>query len=103
MGQNSFVQFKKERDLGAIITDTFTFIRNEWKPFFTTIFKVSIIPILIAIGSIIFLMLSFSEMFDNALMLEVNRSVEPDINYGVSMSAQCHNFIVLIKRIPHSY
>jgi len=34
------INFKRERDLGAIITDTFGFIRTQWKPFFTTIFKI---------------------------------------------------------------
>lgn len=51
--QNDFVEFQKERDLGATITDAFKFIRLEWKPFFATIFKASIIPLIILIGAII--------------------------------------------------
>tara|TARA_B110001469_G_scaffold127854_1_gene151209 strand:+ start:1799 stop:2638 length:840 start_codon:yes stop_codon:yes gene_type:complete len=50
MEEHSYVEFKRERDLGAIITDTFKFIRIEWKPFFTFIFKVAIIPILLSFG-----------------------------------------------------
>ncbi|QMU63960.1 MAG: hypothetical protein GKR88_06385 [Flavobacteriaceae bacterium] len=50
---NDYVEFKKERDLGATITDAFRFIRLEWKPFFTTILKVSIIPLMITIGALI--------------------------------------------------
>jgi hypothetical protein len=50
MEKNNYVEFRKERDLGAIITDTFKFIRLEWKPFFTLIFKVVIIPILLSFG-----------------------------------------------------
>ncbi len=42
---NDYVEFKKERDLGATITDAFRFIRLEWKPFFTTILKVIIFRI----------------------------------------------------------
>jgi hypothetical protein len=50
---NEYVEFKKERDLGATITDAFKFIRLEWKPFFATIFKASIFPLIIAIGAMI--------------------------------------------------
>jgi hypothetical protein len=37
MKQN--LQFKKSRDLGEIITDTFTFLRHHYKTFFTVFFK----------------------------------------------------------------
>ena len=63
MNNNNFVEFKKERDLGAIITDTFKFIRLEWKPFFSTVIKISIIPILLAIITIIFYSAWFSNIF----------------------------------------
>lgn len=33
------LQFRKQRDLGEIITDTFTFLRQHAKPFFTVFFK----------------------------------------------------------------
>jgi len=36
----AFIEFRKERDLGAIITDTFTFIRDNWKEYFLTILKI---------------------------------------------------------------
>jgi hypothetical protein len=64
MNDPNFVQFKKERDLGAMITDTFKFFRLEWKPFFTTIIKAAIIPIIIAIIAIIFYTSSFSSFFE---------------------------------------
>lgn len=66
---NDYIEFKKERDLGAMITDAFKFLRQEWKPFFTTIIKISIAPILLAIASIIYFSLSFSDLFSNAIML----------------------------------
>jgi len=64
MNDPNFVQFKKERDLGAMITDTFKFFRLEWKPFFTAIIKAAIIPIIIAIIAIIFYTSSFSNFFE---------------------------------------
>lgn len=35
-----YIEFKKQRDLGEILSDTFAFIRNEFKPFFSTYFKI---------------------------------------------------------------
>ena len=64
MNEPNFVQFKKERDLGTMITDTFKFFRLEWKPFFTTILKAAIIPIVIAILAVIFYTSSFSSIFE---------------------------------------
>ncbi|SDG83706.1 hypothetical protein [Psychroflexus sediminis] len=37
--QNNYINFKKERDLGAIISDTFMFIREEYKPIFRLYLK----------------------------------------------------------------
>ena len=35
-----YIEFKKQRELGDILTDTFAFLRSEFKPFFTTFFKI---------------------------------------------------------------
>ena len=35
-----FIEFKKQRELGEILSDTFAFLRAEFKPFFTTFFKI---------------------------------------------------------------
>lgn len=55
-----YIEFKKERDLGAIISDAFKFIRLEGKEFFLTILKISAIPILITVASLVFILFSFS-------------------------------------------
>jgi len=39
--QSNYIQFKKERDLGAILSDTFSFFRQNFKPLFKSIFKIS--------------------------------------------------------------
>ena len=36
-----FIQFKKQRELGDILSDTFAFIRHELKPFLKTIFQIA--------------------------------------------------------------
>lgn len=38
---NEKIEFKKQRELGAIITDTFRFIRFNWKSLFGMIFKIA--------------------------------------------------------------
>lgn len=37
----SYIEFKKQRDFGSILSDTFTFIRNEFKPFVKTVFTIA--------------------------------------------------------------
>lgn len=36
----TYIEFKKQRQLGDIISDTFNFIRNELKPFFRTVLQI---------------------------------------------------------------
>lgn len=36
-----YIEFKKQRDFGALLSDTFNFIRNEFKPFMKAIFTIS--------------------------------------------------------------
>jgi hypothetical protein len=57
-----YIEFKRERDLGAIITDAFKFIRLEGKEFFSTILKVAGIPILIAVAAMFYYMTSISSL-----------------------------------------
>ncbi len=63
-----YVEFKKERDLGSIITDAFKFIRLEWKSFFGIILKMAIIPMVIAVIAMVYYMGNYSlfikEQFD---------------------------------------
>ena len=38
--KSNYIEFKKQRELGEILSDTFAFFRNEFKPFFNVYFKV---------------------------------------------------------------
>lgn len=38
--KTNYIDFKKKRELGDILTDTFAFLRTQFKPFFTTFFKI---------------------------------------------------------------
>lgn len=57
-----YLEFKQERDLGAIITDAFKFIRLEWKNFFKTVFSYAIIPIILAVVGVIYYLSSFGDI-----------------------------------------
>jgi len=63
MEENNCIEFKKERDLGAIITDTFAFIRQNWKSYFLTILKIVGPVLLMAIAVLVFYMLAMSDVF----------------------------------------
>ncbi|KAB1153635.1 hypothetical protein F7018_16335 [Tenacibaculum aiptasiae] len=95
-----YIEFKKERDLGSIITDAFKFIRLEGKPFFKTIMKVSIIPILLAIASLIFYMYSASSMF-SGLDLETHSNPTPNLGFagGMFLSAILMSIFYLIALV----
>lgn len=72
MQPQNYVNFKKERDLGAIITDSFKFIRLEWKPFFLTILKASILPIIISIGAFGYYLWSVFSFGANTNLIDEN-------------------------------
>ncbi|ARV14039.1 hypothetical protein [Polaribacter sp. SA4-12] len=63
MNDQNFIQFKKKRDLGTMLSDAFKFLSVEWKPFFYTIFKTAIIPVLIAICIMIYYLISSTQVF----------------------------------------
>ena len=60
MQENNFIEFKRERDLGAIITDTFKFIRENWRDYFLTVFKIIGPILLIGAAILVFSMVSYS-------------------------------------------
>tara|TARA_B110000003_G_scaffold173112_1_gene172722 strand:- start:17280 stop:18149 length:870 start_codon:yes stop_codon:yes gene_type:complete len=84
MKVNDFIEFNKKRDLGAMVSDTYKFLREEWNPFFKTILKISLVPILLVITSIIFFISSFSDFFSTILSFYKLGDFElPDTNYGI--------------------
>ncbi len=53
MNEN-YIEFSKKRDLGTIISDTLKFLRTEGRPFFTSIFRASIIPMIVSIAATLY-------------------------------------------------
>ena len=61
---NKFIEFKKQRELGEILSDTFAFLRSQFKPFITTYFKIVgpyLVVMLISMG---FYLSAFSSILD---------------------------------------
>lgn len=63
MGNHSYIEFKKERDLGSILSDTFKFIRENWKAYFLTVLKISGPALIIVLTALGFYFYSLSGMF----------------------------------------
>lgn len=53
---NETIHFRKQRELGTILTDIFKFIRLNWKPLFSLIFKIAGPALLIMIAAYIYYM-----------------------------------------------
>ncbi len=61
---NKYIEFKKQRELGEILSDSFGFIRNEFKPFFSTILKIVGPYIVIMLISMGFYMFTIGDIFN---------------------------------------
>lgn len=72
--KSNYIEFKKQRELGEIISDTFTFFRNEFKPFFNTFFKI-VGPFLAVMVVSLVLYMYFAGNSINLLMLDSNMDV----------------------------
>lgn len=60
---NETINFKKQRELGSILTDIFKFIRLNWKSLFEMIFKIAGPALLIMLGAYVFYMQSIVGSF----------------------------------------
>ncbi|MDA9316689.1 hypothetical protein N9Q58_02100 [Polaribacter sp.] len=95
MEEHNYVAFRKERDLGAIITDTFKFIRLEWKPFFSYVFKIAIIPILLAVASVLYISYASSKAFSGIDVENLNTFNDENL-YGNSVEIIVAVFLMMV-------
>ncbi|MCK0161994.1 hypothetical protein [Allomuricauda sp. F6463D] len=61
---NKYIEFKKQRELGDVLSDSFAFIRNEFKPFFRTVLKIVGPYILVMLISMGFYMYTIGDIFN---------------------------------------
>jgi len=83
METTNFIEFKKTRDLGSIISDAFKFIRENWKGYFGTVVKIAGPAFIIFIIAMALYMRSIGGMM-SGLSVD-SSSVTP--NFGVEMFA----------------
>ncbi|MBW1295959.1 hypothetical protein [Aquimarina litoralis] len=61
---NNYIQFKKKRELGDILSDVFVFLRTNFKPLFSVLFKTTGIVLVILLLSIAFYTHATSNFMD---------------------------------------
>ena len=60
----SYIELKKQREFGEILADTFAFIRNEFKPFFGALIKISGPYVALFLFALVFYMYIVGDQFD---------------------------------------
>ena len=80
MKKENYIEFRRTRSLGDIISDTLGFIRSEFNSFFGTIIKAAIFPITIAIGATLYYLTSFS-----AVVTDTSEFYEDEIHYTIGL------------------
>ena len=81
MENHSYIEFKKERDLGSILSDTFRFIRENWKAYFLTVLKISAPAMVVVLAALGFYFYSFSGLFTSTT------AGDPDLSGTLGMGA----------------
>ncbi|NHF61310.1 hypothetical protein FK220_018295 [Flavobacteriaceae bacterium TP-CH-4] len=77
MNTDTFIEFKKQRELGDILSDTFAFMRNEFKSFFSVFFKIVGPYLLVMIIALTLYLYYVGNQFNFAL-----ESYDPDLTNG---------------------
>lgn len=60
----SYIELKKQREFGELLADTFAFIRNEFKPFFGAILKISGPYVALFLFAMVFYMYIVGDQFN---------------------------------------
>ena len=85
MQNQNFINFKKVRSLGDMLSDTLKFLSTEWQPFFMTIVKLAIVPVLIAIAAAIYFLMQSNSFYGGLLDLNsLDSGGIEDINFNFS-------------------
>jgi len=64
MENNYLIEFYKERDLGSIISDTFAFLRQNWRDMLVKTWKIILPYLVLIIGFSIYFFMSFGSFFE---------------------------------------
>lgn len=83
MLRNRIIEFKRERDLGAIINDTFQFIRENWRDYFIAVYKIVGPVLLIGAAILVFAMVSYSGSIQSMMGGNLDQSDPSTVFDGV--------------------
>ena len=72
----NYIEFKKQRELGDILSDTFAFLRTQFKPFLSTFLKIVGPYLVIMLIAYTLFFNSFSSIWNSIWNLNVNSSKE---------------------------
>jgi len=72
-----YIEFKKQRELGEILSDTFAFIRNEFKPFMRTIFQAAGPYLVLFLLALTFYTYTSGNVFDFDDLGGISNSYDP--------------------------
>ena len=86
-----YIEFKKKRELGDVLSDTFAFLRSQFKPFFTTFFKI-VGPFLLVMLICFALYMYFAGDSFNSILLG-------DASTGLQAASFATTFIVALLYI----
>ncbi len=64
----NYIELKKQREFGQLLADTFAFIRNEFKPFFGAIIKISGPYVALFLFAMVFYIYIIGDMFNFDLL-----------------------------------
>jgi len=79
MNNNTFIEFRKTRELGEILSDTFSFIRSEFKPFLKTFFKIVGPYLLVMLLSFAFYLYTIGDVFT----IGITSDLDAGLNIGL--------------------
>jgi len=93
---NEYIEFKKQRELGDILSDTFAFLRSQFNPFFRTFFKI-VGPFLLIMMISLALYMYFAGDGFTRILQGANANLEPDASSFATMFVV--GFLYLISMI----
>ena len=76
------IEFKKQRELGDVLTDTFGFIRAEFKPFITAVFQISGLYLFLFLIATVFYISSTKNMFNFEIGQNTTRLNDLPLMFG---------------------
>lgn len=80
---NQYIELKKKRELGDILSDTFSFLRSQFKPFFSTFLKIVGPYLLVMLISYGFYFSFFGELFTTGMYNKTMEGMNP-LFFGIT-------------------